>query len=101
MGCRGSRLHVPSLLGWANWIGGEAKTVTDTVVLKIDPPLPCAVLDGSGTCDRPARAAYAYPASGPRLGVWLIMPVCDKCAGIATIQDADDGDIRFAKDEAN
>ena len=75
--------------------------MTDTVVLKIDPPLPCAVLTGSGTCDRPARTAYAYPASGPRPGVWLIMPVCDRCAEIGTVQDADDGDSGSAQHEAN
>ena len=75
--------------------------MTDTVVLMIDPPLPCAVLDGSGTCDQLARTAYAYPASGPRAGVWLIMPVCDKCAGIGTMKDVDDGDNSFAQDEAN
>jgi hypothetical protein len=72
----------------------------DTVVLEIAPPLPCAVLDGSGTCDRPARMAYAYPASGPRSGVWLLMPVCDKCATKSTTQDADEGDSGFAQDEA-
>ena len=75
--------------------------MTDTVILVIDPSLPCAVLDGSDTCDRPARTAYAYPASGPRPGVWLIMPVCDKCAEIGTIQDADNGDNDFAQHEAN
>lgn len=75
--------------------------MTDTVILVIDPSLPCAVLDGSGTCDRLARTAYAYPASGPRPGVWLIMPVCDKCAGIGTMQDADNSEYGLARDQAN
>ena len=75
--------------------------MTDTVILVIDPSLPCAVLDGSDTCDRPARTAYAYPASGPRPGVWLIMPVCDKCAGIGTMQDADNSEYGLARDQAN
>lgn len=63
--------------------------MAETVILKIDPPLPCAVLQGSGTCDRPARMVYAYPTRGPRLGVWLIMPICDLCAG--TGSSLDDG----------
>jgi hypothetical protein len=63
--------------------------VTETVILKIEPPLPCAVLDGSGTCGRPAHTAYAYPTRGPRPGVWLIMPVCDRCAGKGEMPDAD------------
>jgi hypothetical protein len=64
--------------------------VTDTLTLKIDPPLPCAVMDGSKTCDRPARMAYAYPTRGPRPGVWLIMPVCDRCADMDTVVGVDD-----------
>ena len=68
--------------------GGD--TVTDTLTLKIDPPLPCAVMDGSKTCDRMARMAYAYPTRGPRPGVWLIMPVCDRCADMDTVVGADD-----------
>jgi hypothetical protein len=79
--------------------GGEI--VTDSVVLKIDPPLPCAVKDGSGTCDRPARTAYAYPARGPRPGVWLIMPVCDRCAGMATSDDADANEADASRGEAD
>jgi hypothetical protein len=79
--------------------GGEV--VTDSVVLKIDPPLPCAVLDGSGTCDRLARTAYAYPARGPRPGVWLIMPICDRCAGIGAMQDADASEAEAAPDESD
>jgi hypothetical protein len=63
--------------------------VTETLVLKIDPPLPCAVVIGSGTCERLAHMAYAYPTRGPRPGVWLIMPVCDKCAGLGTTLSAD------------
>ena len=85
-------------LGRLDWPGGE--TVTDTVVLMIDPSLPCAVLDGSGTCDRLARMAYAYTASGPRPGVWLIMPVCDRCAALGTMQDADNGEQGLARDQA-
>lgn len=65
--------------------------MTETLVLKIDPPLPCAVLDGSGTCDRLSHMAYAYPTRGPRPGVWLIMPVCDRCARLSTME-ADDED---------
>ena len=64
--------------------------MTDTLVLNIEPPLPCAILDGSKTCDRLARTAYAYPTRGPRPGVWLIMPVCDRCAGPSTMVGADD-----------
>lgn len=64
--------------------------MTETVVLKIDPPLPCAALDGPGTCDRPAHVAYAYPTRGPRPGVWLIMPVCDRCAGLSKGVDTDE-----------
>ena len=64
--------------------------MSDTLILKIDPPLPCAVMDGSKTCDRPARMAYAYPTRGPRPGVWLIMPVCDRCADVDTVLGADD-----------
>jgi hypothetical protein len=79
--------------------GGEI--VTDSVVLRIDPPLPCAVLNGSGTCDRLARTAYAYSASGPRPGVWLIMPVCDRCAGTGAMQDANVGKADAAHDEAD
>lgn len=64
--------------------------MTDTLILKIDPPLPCAVMNGSTTCDRLARIAFAYPTRGPRPGVWLIMPVCDRCAKMDTVIDADD-----------
>lgn len=71
---------------------GRGDSVTETVILKIDPPLPCAILDGTGTCDRPARMAYAYPTRGPRPGVWLIMPVCDKCAGLSTAPEVDNED---------
>ncbi len=58
--------------------------MTETLILTIDPPLPCSVLNGSGTCDRPAHTAYAYPTRGPRPGVWLIMPVCIRCVGAST-----------------
>jgi hypothetical protein len=68
--------------------GGD--DVTENVVLKIDPALPCAILNGTKACDRPARMAYAYPTRGPRPGVWLIMPVCDRCAGTSKGLDADD-----------
>ncbi|UCC89547.1 MAG: hypothetical protein JSV81_09615 [Anaerolineales bacterium] len=64
--------------------------MAETVVLKIDPPLPCAALEGSRPCDRLARTAYAYPTRGPRPGVWLIMPICDRCAGLSTTPDAGD-----------
>ena len=74
--------------------------MTESVVLMIDPPLPCAVLDGSGTCDRPARTVYAYPARGPRPGVWLIMPVCDKCAGTGRMQDTHSESDNVAQSEA-
>ena len=75
--------------------------MTDTLILKIDPPLPCAVLDGSRTCDRLARMAYAYPARGPRPGVWLIMPVCDRCASMETMVGADDSYDTSAPDAKN
>jgi hypothetical protein len=68
--------------------------VTETVILRIDPPLPCAVLHGADTCDRPAHMAYAYPTVGPRPGVWLIMPVCDRCAGVSSGWDIEDGNSR-------
>lgn len=58
--------------------------MTETLILKIDLPLPCAVLHGDETCDQPARMAYAYPTRGPRPGVWLIMPVCTECASLDT-----------------
>lgn len=54
--------------------------MTETLILQIDPPLPCAVLNGAETCHRPARRVYAYPTRGPRPGVWLIMPICERCA---------------------
>jgi hypothetical protein len=72
--------------------------VTDTLILKIDPPLPCAVLDGSRTCDRQACMVYAYPAHGPRPGVWLIMPVCDRCASVGKMVGADDSHDAFMSD---
>lgn len=74
----------------ADWHEMGVVTVTETVVLKINPPLPCATLDGSETCDRLASHAYAYPTRGPRPGVWLIMPVCDQCADMGTVPDAND-----------
>lgn len=64
--------------------------MAETLVLKIAPPLPCAVLGGSGTCERPSHMAYAYPTHGPRPGVWLIMPICDKCARQGTPLGADE-----------
>lgn len=75
--------------------------MTDTLILKIDPPLPCAVLDGSRTCDRLARMAHAYPARGPRPGVWLIMPVCDRCGSMGTIVGVDDSYDTSASDMRN
>ena len=80
----GSLLHLVRLKR------GGGDIMTDTLVLKIEPPLPCAILDGSRTCDRLARLAYAYPARGPRPGVWLILPVCDRCAGVGTMVGTDD-----------
>ena len=63
--------------------------MAETMILKIDPPLPCAVLEGSETCGRLSHMAYAYPTRGPRSGVWLIMPVCDRCAGKGRMPGAD------------
>ena len=62
--------------------------MTETVILKIDAPLPCATLQGAEICGQPAQVAYAYPARGPRPGMWLIMPICDRCAGGSAVSDA-------------
>jgi hypothetical protein len=51
----------------------------DTVTLRIDPPLPCAVVANGETCNHPAHVAHAYRTSGPKPGHWLIMPVCEEC----------------------
>ena len=66
----------------------------DAVTLKIDPPLPCAVVKNREACNRPARLAYAYRTSGPRSGYWLIMPICAECAGANAATHADAHDHR-------
>lgn len=71
--------------------------MTETVILKIDPPLPCAVLHGDETCDQPARMAYAFPTRGPRPGVWLIMPVCVECASLDAMAGTGAGEVEGEK----
>lgn len=45
-----------------------------TISIRLEEPLPCGILDGSGQCGRPAHAASIWP--GPVPGQWAMLPVC-------------------------
>ena len=55
--------------------------------LKIDPPLPCAAIEGSGVCGQPASVARAVSADslpgwqqlGLTAGEWVLLPLCRAC----------------------
>lgn len=54
--------------------------------IKIDPPLPCAIIKEEGVCGKPAVAGWAWekPIEESDLifvpGLWLMQPICKECA---------------------
>lgn len=64
--------------------------MTQNRIIRLVDPLPCSIYDPAqdGICGRPATLAYAYPHT-PRIpdpptpGLWVVQPVCERCAHAA------------------
>ena len=58
--------------------------MTEAMVVKVDPPLPCnALAAGDSSRGHPARAAWAeLILSGEDAGRWILTPICEDCANM-------------------
>jgi hypothetical protein len=69
----------------------------NTRLVKLDAPLPCAIIKGEGICGKPTTGAWVWEGDPDTQhiwhipGLWVLQPICKECAKamLEAINEAD------------